>query len=122
VARTLHRSNDEIDSIAAVPHYPLRSNPRVVLVSPLHTPPRRHCIKPSEPLKAEQGFEQGDKNAKSSKDLSRATGMEDARDGVGSRSSTTRSSVSGVGDTREAVRRGRRGVTGRRGQQEGVTM
>jgi hypothetical protein len=44
VARNLLRSDDEIDSIAAVPRYPLHSNPRVVLVSPLHTPPRRRCI------------------------------------------------------------------------------
>jgi hypothetical protein len=44
VARNLHRSDDEIDSVAAVPRYPLRSNPRVVLVLPLHTPPRRRCI------------------------------------------------------------------------------
>jgi hypothetical protein len=44
VARKLLRSDDEIDSVAAVPRYPLRSNPGVVLVSPLHTPPRRRCI------------------------------------------------------------------------------
>jgi hypothetical protein len=44
VARNLLRSDAEIDSVAAVPRYPLRSNPRVVLVSPLHTPPRRRCI------------------------------------------------------------------------------
>jgi hypothetical protein len=34
-------SDDEIDSSIAVPRYPLRSNPGVVLVSPLHTPHRR---------------------------------------------------------------------------------
>jgi hypothetical protein len=44
VARNLLRSDNEIDSVAVVPRYPLRSNPRVVLVSPLHTPPRRRCI------------------------------------------------------------------------------
>jgi hypothetical protein len=44
VARKLLRSDNEIDSVAVVPRYPLRSNPGVVLVSPLHTPPRRRCI------------------------------------------------------------------------------
>jgi hypothetical protein len=44
VARKLLRSDEEIDSVAVVPRYPLRSNPGVVLVSPLHTPPRRRCI------------------------------------------------------------------------------
>jgi hypothetical protein len=44
VVRNLLRSDDEIDSVTVVPHYPLRSNRRVVLVSPLHTPPRRRCI------------------------------------------------------------------------------
>jgi hypothetical protein len=44
VARNPNRSDDEIDSDATVPRYPLRSNPRVVLVSPLHTPSRRRRI------------------------------------------------------------------------------
>jgi hypothetical protein len=42
VARRLLGVNDECDSSPTVPRYPLRSNPGVVLVSPLHTPHRRH--------------------------------------------------------------------------------
>ena len=42
VARRLLGVDDECDSSPAVPRYPLRSNPGVVLVSPLHTPHRRH--------------------------------------------------------------------------------
>jgi hypothetical protein len=44
VARRLLGVDDECDSSPAVPRYPLRSNPGVVLVSPLHTPHRRHNI------------------------------------------------------------------------------
>jgi hypothetical protein len=35
-------AGDEIDSDAAIPRYPLHSYPHVVLISPLHTPCRRH--------------------------------------------------------------------------------
>jgi hypothetical protein len=42
VARRPLGSDDECDSSPAVPRYPLRSNSGVVLVSPLHTPHRRH--------------------------------------------------------------------------------
>jgi hypothetical protein len=35
-------AGDEIDSDATIPRYPLHSYPHVVLISPLHTPCRRH--------------------------------------------------------------------------------
>jgi hypothetical protein len=58
MARNLNHSDDEIDSDATIPRYPLHSNPHVVLVSPLHTPSRRRRITCTPAAQARWGSQQ----------------------------------------------------------------